>query len=139
MSNFVIKTSKKSVFASAHMPYGAYKALCTLTKDHNGKIGETPEGFFKATFDSVATAKNIKNRFDADYAEAHAAYAPKPAPVKKAPKTAKKGNAFDFGKVKGKTNKEKNKALHAILVGMGIADSRTPEYMSVWNARPWAK
>ena len=54
-----------------------------------------------------------------------------------APKRAKGG--FDFGSIKGKTNADKNKALHATLVGMGLKDSRTPEYMSIWNARPWAK
>ena len=55
----------------------------------------------------------------------------------KAPKKTK-GVAFDFGKIKGKTNAEKNKALHKELVKMGLKDSRTPEYMSIWNARPWA-
>ena len=55
-----------------------------------------------------------------------------------APKRTK-GSAFDFGSIKGKTNTDKNKALHATLVGMGLKDSRTPEYMSIWNARPWAK
>lgn len=50
-----------------------------------------------------------------------------------------KGNAFDYSVIKGKTTSDKNKALHKFLVKMGIKDSRTPEYMSVWNARPWAK
>ena len=60
------------------------------------------------------------------------------APAKKtAPKRAK-GNGFDFGKIKGKTNSDKNKALHAVLVGMGMNDSRAKEYQAVWNARPWA-
>lgn len=57
---------------------------------------------------------------------------------KKAPRKSK-GNAFDYSVIKGKTNTDKNKALHATLVGMGLKDSRTPEYMSIWNARPWAK
>lgn len=77
MSNFVIKTNKKSVFATARMPYGAYNALKQLALDHNGKIGETAEGFFKADFDSAKTAKEIKTHFDASYAEAHAAYVSK--------------------------------------------------------------
>lgn len=50
-----------------------------------------------------------------------------------------KGEAFDFSKIKGKTASEKNRALHKELVKMGLKDSRTPEYMSVWIARPWAK
>ena len=57
---------------------------------------------------------------------------------KKAPRKTK-GNAFDYSVIKGKTNADKNKALHKELVKMGLKDSRTPEYMSVWNARPWAK
>ena len=58
---------------------------------------------------------------------------------KKSEPKKSKGVAFDFGKIKGKTNADKNKALHKELVKMGLDDSRTPEYMSVWNARPWAK
>ena len=100
MSNFVIKTSKKSVLATAHMPYGAYKALKQLALDHNGKIVETTEGFFKADFDTVATAKAIKTRFDADYATAHAAYVPKPTEPK-APKTTKKSKSSSSKKGKG--------------------------------------
>lgn len=60
------------------------------------------------------------------------------APKTSAPKKSK-GEAFDFSKIKGKSNSDKNKALHNALVKMGLKDSRTPEYMSVWNARPWAK
>ena len=65
--------------------------------------------------------------------------APKSVPAKKtAPKRAK-GNGFDFGKIKGNSNADKNKALHAILVGMGMKDSRSADYQAIWNARPWAK
>ena len=66
--------------------------------------------------------------------------ADKPSSTKKttAPRKSK-GNAFDYSVIKGKTNADKNKALHKELVKMGHKDSRTPEYMSVWNARPWAK
>lgn len=55
-----------------------------------------------------------------------------------APRKAK-GEAFNFNAIKGKTNTDKNKALHAVLVGMGMKDSRAKEYQAVWNARPWAK
>lgn len=65
--------------------------------------------------------------------------APKSEPAKKtAPKRAK-GNGFDFGKIKGKTNTDKNKALHAVLVGMGMKDSRAKDYQAIWTNRPWAK
>lgn len=59
------------------------------------------------------------------------------APAKRTRKA--KGNGFDFSAIKGADNKAKNKALHQALVKMGMPDSRTPEYMAVWNARPWAK
>lgn len=58
--------------------------------------------------------------------------------TKKAP-TKSKGKTFDYSVIKGKDNQAKNKALHKELVKMGHKDSRTPEYMSIWNARPWAK
>ena len=66
--------------------------------------------------------------------------ADKPSSTKKttAPRKAK-GEAFDFNAIKGKTTSDKNRALHKELVKMGLKDSRTPEYMSIWNARPWAK
>lgn len=58
---------------------------------------------------------------------------------KKAPrKTKGNGVTFDFGKIKGKTNSDKNRALHATLVKMGLKDSRSAEYLAIWNARPWA-
>jgi hypothetical protein len=60
--------------------------------------------------------------------------------AKASPRKARKakGNGIDFNAFKG-TKSEKNRALHAMLVSKGIADSRTPEYKAVWNARPWAK
>jgi hypothetical protein len=54
-----------------------------------------------------------------------------------APKRAKGG--FNFGSIKGNTNADKNKALHATLVSMGMKDSRSADYQAIWNARPWAK
>ena len=55
-----------------------------------------------------------------------------------APRKAK-GEAFNFKAIKGNTNADKNKALHATLVSMGMKDSRSADYMAIWNARPWAK
>ena len=69
--------------------------------------------------------------------------APVKAASKKADKTTApkraKGNGFDYGKIKGKTNTDKNKALHATLVGMGMKDSRAKDYQAIWTNRPWAK
>lgn len=69
---------------------------------------------------------------------------PKPSTKKsttstKAKPSKSKGKTFDYSVIKGKTAQDKNKALHKELVKMGHKDSRTPEYMSIWNARPWAK
>lgn len=50
-----------------------------------------------------------------------------------------KGNAFDYSVIKGKTNTDKNKALHATLVSMGMKDSRSADYQAIWANRPWAK
>jgi hypothetical protein len=63
----------------------------------------------------------------------------KKATATKKPTASKGGKTFDFGSIKGKTNADKNKALHAVLVGMGMKDSRSAEYQAVWNARPWVK
>jgi hypothetical protein len=65
--------------------------------------------------------------------------APKSAPAKKSTPKRAKGSGFDFNAIKGKTNADKNKALHAALVKAGMKDSRTAEYLAIWNARPWAK
>lgn len=54
------------------------------------------------------------------------------------PKGKGKSKVFDFDKIKGKTNADKNKALHKALVGMGMRDSNAPEYKAIWSARPWA-
>ena len=156
MSNIVMNTTKKTVSASAHLPYSAYKHAVELATALKGEIGRTDDNRFTVTFEKVKTAKEFAEKWTADYTEAHNAYVPKsaskPATAQKGkkadtkkskPSSSKKGkgksNTFDFDSVKGNTKKEKNKALHAMLVDMGIADSRTPEYMSVWNARPWAK
>ena len=62
--------------------------------------------------------------------------------TKKADKTnapkRTKGKGFDFGSIKGKTNTDKNKALHAVLVSMGMKDSRSADYQAIWTNRPWA-
>ena len=92
MSNIINRTAN-TLNASARIPYGAYKALVQLAKDHNGEIDKNPKGFLRVTFEDIETAKNVANRFRADYAEAHAAYVPKSErePVtNKAPKTTKK-------------------------------------------------
>ena len=148
MSKINITRTKNSVSATAHLPYAAYKHACELATASKGTIGRTTNGFFKADFDTVETADKFVRTWRADYAEAHAAYTPKEKTDKKAdkktkPSSTKKGkgkdNSFDFDSVKGNTKKEKNKALHAMLVGMGIGDSRTEAYQAVWTARPWAK
>jgi hypothetical protein len=219
MTNAITITRKANTVYAPYLPYAAYQNALALATALKGKIGETAEGNFKATFSSAKVAENFKSKWTADYnanrkvsVEPTKATAKKPtaskgntkplfasqkqydkfvelanefsnrlenllddnrvidkydgltddilgiakkelattsstkktAPKKsttsskKAPRKTK-GNAFDYSVIKGKTTTDKNKALHKELVKMGHKDSRTPEYMSVWNARPWAK
>jgi hypothetical protein len=164
MKNTIKLTRKANTVCAPYLPYAAYNALVQLGKDHNAEIGENADHTLRLTFNEVETAKNVVAKWTAEYnANRKVEVAPvhKSVPAKKsstskptatkgktkattsstkktaAPRKAK-GEAFDFTQFKG-TNSEKNKALHALLVSKGIKDSRTPEYMSIWNARPWAK
>jgi len=153
MKNIEITCTKNTAIAT-YLPYAAYKSALDLATAHKGEIGKTAEGNFKATFSSAKIAKKFVAEWTAEY-EANRKPVSTPAP-KSTPKPAQKpsaskgktkataprkakGEAFDFSAIKGESKKDKNRALHAMLVSMGIGDSRTPEYMSVWNARPWAK
>jgi hypothetical protein len=196
MTNAITITRKANTVYAPYLPYAAYQNALALATALKGKIGETAEGNFKATFSSAKVAENFKSKWTADYnANRKVSVEPTKAPTKKptaskgktdnnfvvvtvdgkeflvdasalvptkpttsstkkteakasAPKKSTtsskkaprktKGNAFDYSVIKGKTNADKNKALHKELVKMGLKDSRTPEYMSVWNARPWA-
>ena len=163
MKNITI-TRTKNIANATYLPYAAYKRALALATELKGEIGKTAEGNFKATFSSAKVAEKFVATWTAEYEanrKVEVAPTPKSTP-KSAPKTPSskptatkdkttsstkkttkaprktKGEAFDFGKIKGKTNTDKNRALHKELVKMGLKDSRTPEYMSVWNARPWA-
>lgn len=125
----------KTATQNAFLAFAAYNRAKALVDEHNGKIDFVDGKNIKATFKSNKIATDFVTAFESEYTKAHKAYAKAKG---KAPKKSK-GNSVDFSKIKGETNKDKNKALHAQLVSMGIKDSRTPEYMSVWNARPWAK
>lgn len=153
MKNTIKLTRKANTVYAPYLPYAAYNALVQLGKDHNAEIGENADHTLRLTFNEVETAKNVVAKWTAEYnanRKVEVAPAPKSTPVKKTASskpTATKGKAprkakakgFDFDSIKGETKKDKNRALHAMLVSKGIKDSRTPEYMSVWNARPWAK
>lgn len=166
MKNITI-TRTKNIANATYLPYPAYKRALELATAHKGEIGKTAEGNFKATFSSAKVAEKFVAEWTADYeanrkVEPTVAPTPKSTPkstqksttskptatkgktkattssTKKttAPRKAK-GEAFDFSAIKGKTKSDKNRALHAMLVSKGIADSRTPEYQAVWSARPW--
>jgi hypothetical protein len=164
MKNITI-TRTKNIANATYLPYAAYKRALELATAHKGEIGKTAEGNFQATFSSAKVAEKFVAEWTAEY-EANRKVEPTVAPTPKStPKAQKtpsskptatkgktpsstkkttaprkaKGEAFDFSTIKGETKKDKNKALHAMLVSMGHADSRTPEYQAVWNARPWAK
>lgn len=161
-------TRKANTVNAPYLPYAAYKRALELATAHKGEIGKTAEGNFKATFNSVETAKKFVAEWTAEYEanrKVEPTVTPTPKSTPKAQKTSSskptatkgktkattsstkkttaprkaKGNAFDYSVINGETKKDKNRALHAMLVGMGIADSRTKEYQAVWNARPWAK
>lgn len=151
MKNITI-TRTKNIANATYLPYKAYTRALELATEHKGEIGKTAEGNFKATFANAKIAEKFVKEWTAEY-EANRKVEPTVAPTPKStPKRTQKsstskptaprkvkGEAFDFGKIKGETKKDKNRALHAMLVGMGHADSRTKEYQAVWNARPWAK
>lgn len=63
----------------------------------------------------------------------------KPSPAKNTTPKRTKAKGFDFATIKGKTISDKNRALHSVLVSMGMKDSRSADYQAIWNARPWAK
>ena len=153
---FAIKTTKKSTIVTANnFVVGAgYKRMLALAEAYKGTVDtDKKTKLARITFGDTDNANKFVTAFEGEYAKAHKAYAKQSStagkgkatktPSKKSTtskKTTKgKKNGFDFNSVKGNTKSEKNRALHAMLVGMGIADSRTPEYMSVWSARPWAK
>ena len=157
-------TRKKNTVYAPYLPHAAYKALVQLAKDHEGEIVANADHTTRIDFNEVETAKNVVAKWTADYnanRKVDLAPAPKSTPAQKTPsskptaskgktkttasstkKTAPrkaKGNAFDYSVIKGNSKSDKNRALHAILVSMGMKDSRTAEYQAVWNARPWAK
>lgn len=158
MAKMFTITGKKAT-QGAYMGHAAYESAKALATAHKGKIASESGKMLEVNFKSNADAKAFAEAFETAYAEARKAYAEahaqkakpsKPTATKgktSAPKKTSssskprkaKGNAFDYSVIKGETKSDKNKALHAMLVSMGIKDSRTPEYMSVWNARPWAK
>ncbi len=148
---FTIKGKKAT--QSVYLAHAAYESAKALVLAHNGKIDSEDGKMIQATFKSNEDTKAFATAFEGEYAKAHKAYAKakgksnkaktekKVAPAHKAeprkPAQAK-GNSVDFTQFKG-TKSDKNRALHAMLVSMGHADSRTKEYQAVWNARPWAK
>ena len=161
MKNITI-TRTKNIANATYLPYAAYKRALALATELKGEIGKTAEGNFKATFSSAKVAEKFVATWTAEYEanrKVDLAPAPKSTPTQK-PKASKgktddkstasatkkttkkpkasKGNSIDFNAFKG-TKSEKNRALHAMLVGMGIGDSRTPEYQAVWSARPLIK
>jgi hypothetical protein len=125
----------KTATQNAFLAFAAYNRAKALVDEHNGKIDFVDGKNIKATFKSNKAATDFVTAFEREYEQAHAEYAKAHA---KAPARTK-GNGIDLSKIKGETNKDKNKALHALLVSKGITNSKSDEYMSVWNARPWAK
>lgn len=148
-NTFTIKGKKAT--QKAYLAHAAYESAKAHILANKGKIVSEDGKMLVADFESNTNAKTFADAFERDYAKAHKAYAKakgktvkaktepksdKNAPTRKPTRT--KGNSVDFTQFKG-TKSDKNKALHAYLVGIGHADSRTKEYQAVWSARPWAK
>lgn len=145
---FTVKTTKKHTIVTANnFVVGAgYKRMLVLAEAHGGIVDTDKKSkFARITFSDKSKAEQFVKEFTSEYAKAHKAYMKGKGKTKKTPSSSKKtpkkakGKGFDFDSVKGKTESEKNKALHAMLVGMGHTDSRSDAYQGVWNARPWAK
>ena len=137
----IITINKNTISANRFLVGKARTAFDATVSLYEGEIGIGKNGFYEATFKTAKNAKIVGDVLNAQYASASVRMPePKktPSSSEEAPKSAK-GVAFDFGKIKGDSKSDKNKALHKELVKMGIKDSRTPEYKSVWDARPWAK
>ena len=107
----------------------------TLTDD-NGNTFQVPKSALAGISTSAKKGKGNTKPTTAPKAQAQAKAKTEPKATKR---VSKKGNGIDFNAIKGADNKAKNKALHAMLVGMGMADSRAKEYQAIWSARPWAK
>ena len=119
----------ESAYAKAHKAYAKAHAPAQKPTVAKGKAK------------TVTVTDANGNKYTVKASDLAPVQAPEKAPARKAEprKPARaKGNAFDFGKIKGKTNTDKNRALHAVLVGMGMKDSRDAKYQAIWNARPWA-
>ena len=152
MKNTITRT--KNTVSATYLPYAAYKSALALATAHEGEIGKTDKGNFKATFNSVETAKKFVAEWTAEYnanrkvdlAPTQKPKASKPTATKgkaetkptsstkkttKKPK-ASKGNKLDFAKVKGKTKSERNRNAHALILAQGIK-SGSAEYMALWN------
>lgn len=135
------------IVSSEWLTPAAYKRAVQLTYAHNGDIFCNPHPRqFQAKFLSIKDAKAMVEEWQADYERAHAAYVARQEaeraetlrklgeaekPKTKTPKTSKK-SGIDFSKVKGATKSERNKAAHALIVGMGIK-SGSEEYATLWK------
>lgn len=164
MKNITITRTKNTVNAP-YLPYAAYIALAEGASKRNAQIANNADHTTVVTCNSIKDAKDLVAEWTANYnanRKVEVAPAPKSVPAQKTPSSKPtatkgktkattsstkkttaprkaKGNAFDYSVIKGETKKDKNRALHAMLVSMGHADSRTKEYQAVWSARPWAK
>lgn len=157
-----MKTAKMSrrnatVTANKYLPYPAYVSARDLASAHDGTIATTADNRFTAKFPTATHAKAFVQAWTTAYEQAcdermkmpsksfgtvfipsvdmddYATSAPVSAPAPKRTRKAKgNGKAVDFGKVKGATKSERNKAAHALIVGKGVK-SGSDEYKALWN------
>lgn len=129
--------------ATQWLPYRAFESahkLASARTEIVGEVGFGKDKRFFATFDTKKDAAAFVREWKRAYKQAckekaqTQATEQAPAPAPKKPRSTKKGNgkAVDFSKVKGATKSDRNKAAHALIVGMGI-ESGSKEYNAMWK------
>lgn len=134
MKKQVMNRTKTTVTANKWLVGTAYATATTLATAHQGTIGKTAENRFTAEFPTAKSAQAFVTEWEKGYqANTKTAEPPKPATAGKGARKGKgNGKAVDFSKVKGTTKSDRNKAAHALIVGMGI-ESGSAEYNALWK------
>ena len=137
MKTAKMNRTRTTVTANKYLAYPAYVSARDLATAHDGTIDTTADKLFTAKFPTATHAKAFVQAWTTAYEKAcddkATATASVPAP---APKRTRKGKgnskAVDFGKVKGATKSDRNKAAHTLIVSTGVK-SGSDEYKALWN------
>ena len=133
MKKQVMNRSKSTVTANKWLVGTAYATAVALTTAHQGTIGKTAENRFTAEFPTAKDAQAFVTAWEKGYqANTKTAEPSKPATAGKGARSKGNAKTVDFTKVKGNTKSDRNKAAHALIVGMGI-ESGSAEYNAMWK------